>query len=126
MPPSKQHTRAKMSLKPKFHRVCNEDDLWQGEMTSHEVEGVEILLVHTYGGEIKALQGKCPHQQVSLIEGELDGDVLTCMAHRWCFNIATAKSINPDDAELALYPVKVEDGEIFVSIEGIEPKTSHA
>lgn len=115
-----------MSVMPKFHRVCSEDDLWAGEMASYEVAGVEILLVHTYAGEIKALQGKCPHQQVSLVEGELEGDVLTCRAHHWCFNVATAKSINPDDAELAIYPVKVEDGGIFVSIDGIEPKTSHA
>lgn len=115
-----------MSESQKFHRVCDEDDLWAGEMAAHEVEGVEILLVHTYGGEIKALQGKCPHQQVSLIRGELEGDVLTCMAHHWSFNVASAKSVNPDDAELAVYPVKVEDGGIYVSIEGIEPKFSHA
>lgn len=111
---------------PKFVRVCDEDDLWQGEMASHEVDGVEILLVHTYGGEIKALQGKCPHQQVSLIRGELEADVLTCMAHHWCFNVASAKSINPDDAELAVYPVKLLDGAIYVSVEGIEAKVSHA
>lgn len=111
---------------PGFTRLCSEDELWAGEMMSFEVKGVEILLVRTYADEIIALQGKCPHQQVSLIRGELDGDVLTCMAHHWCFNVVSAKSVNPDDAELARYPVKVVDGEIHVSIDGISPKFSHA
>jgi toluene monooxygenase system ferredoxin subunit len=115
-----------MSESPKFHRVCDEDDLWAGEMTSYEIDGVEILLVRTYGDEIKAWQGKCPHQLVSLVRGELEGDVLTCMAHNWSFNVASGKSVNPDDAELASYPVKVEDGVIYVSIDGIEPKFAHA
>jgi toluene monooxygenase system ferredoxin subunit len=111
---------------PEFTRVCNEDDLWAGEMASYEVKGVEILVVRTNDGEVKALQGVCPHQRVSLVRGELDGDVLTCMAHRWSFNVVSAKSVNPDDAELETYPVKIEDGGIYVSIDGITPKFSHA
>ena len=104
----------------------DENDIWAGEMASYEVKNVEILIVRTNDGEVKALQGKCPHQRVPLIRGELEGDGATCMAHRWSFNVVSAKSVNPDDAELATYPVKVEGGGIDVSIDGVTPEFSHA
>ncbi|TYK51389.1 Rieske 2Fe-2S domain-containing protein [Actinomadura decatromicini] len=109
-----------------FHEVCAEDDLWAGEMRLCSVAGVEVLLLRTDDGDICALQKNCPHQEHPLEKGEFDGTILTCGAHLWEFDAFSGRSVNPDDAELARYPVKVDGGAVLVSVEGIEPKHSHA
>ena len=47
-------------------------------MEVFEVDGTEILLIHAEGGEIIATQIHCPHQRIELVEGTLEGKVLTC------------------------------------------------
>ena len=109
-----------------FSKVCTLDDVWEGEMAAYTVNGHEIVLVCADGGEIKAFQGVCPHQDIALIEGNFDGKKLICRAHLWQFDAATGKGINPEDCALANYPVRVEGETIFVSTEGIEPLFAHS
>jgi len=106
-----------------FTRVCSLDDVWEGDMAAYEVDGQSIVLVYPIDGEVIAIQGFCPHQQFSLAEGDFDGHkVLTCSAHVWQFDVTTGQGINPQDCELARYPVKIEHDEIYVDVIGIEPK----
>ncbi|UZE50967.1 Rieske 2Fe-2S domain-containing protein [Rhodopseudomonas sp. P2A-2r] len=109
-----------------FQRVCTLDDLWQGEMMNYTVGGIDVLLVHTDAGQLVATQAMCPHQEVELVQGELSGCILTCRAHLWRFNVVEGKGINPDHAELAIYPIKVEDDVVYVDVEGVEPKFAHS
>jgi toluene monooxygenase system ferredoxin subunit len=106
----------------KFVRVSDLEELWAGEMMGVEVDGVKILLVHTEEGAIQAVQANCPHQAVPLEDGELRGRAIICAAHRWEMDVTTGKGINPHHAELALYPTKVVEGEIYVSVAGVEAK----
>jgi len=105
-----------------FVRVSDLDELWAGEMIGVEVEGKRILLVHTDDGVIQAIQAMCPHQAVPLEDGELCARTLVCAAHRWEIDVVTGNGINPGHAEIALYPTKVEGGQIYVSVAGIESK----
>lgn len=104
-----------------FERVCNFDDLWEGEMDMFEVAGHEVLVIHGDGGYIRAVQGICPHQEIPLAEGTLEGKVLTCRAHLWQFDVEVGASVNPEGCKLAIYPVEVRDEEIYVDVTGIEP-----
>lgn len=111
---------------PRFHQVCSIDDLWAGEMQEFTVGGTTIVLLRTDDGDVRAVQYICPHQDFPLIAGEFDGCRLTCGAHLWEFDVGTGRSINPDDAKLALYPVEERDGFVFVAVDGIDPFHSHA
>ena len=104
-----------------FVKVCTLDDLWEGDMEVFEVDGTEILLIHAEGGEIIATQIHCPHQQVELVDGTLEGKLLTCRMHLWQFDVSTCKGVNPSHAELARYPVRIEGDDIVVDPEGDEP-----
>ena len=105
-----------------FRSVCKVSDLWEGEMEAFEVDGEEVLVVWSDGGEPCAFQGMCPHQDIPLIEGQFDGKkVLTCRAHQWTFDASSGQGINPAHACLARYPVKVENGEVLVDVEGVKP-----
>lgn len=115
---------ASLLVEPEFHRVCALDDLWEGEMLEVEVMGQRVLLVHGDGGHVSAVQPLCPHQRVPLVEGELIRNVLTCRAHLWQVDVRTGCGLNPRHAHVALYPVKVEGGDVFVSVRGIVPRYS--
>jgi toluene monooxygenase system ferredoxin subunit len=115
-------TLASFVPEPVFHRICAIEDLWEGEMAEFDVNGTKVLLVHTAGGQLSALQARCPHQRVPLVEGELSGHVLTCRAHHWQIDARTGRGQNPHHAHVALYPVKLEDGQVFVSVMGVEPR----
>ena len=105
-----------------FQKVCTTEDVWEGEMQAYTVDGTEIVIVHAPGAEWRAIQSVCPHQEVELVEGELEGRVLTCRMHLWQFDVLTGRGVNPEHAELALYPLKVEGDDIYVDVTGIEPK----
>lgn len=105
-----------------YTKVCTLDDVWEGDMDSFEVEGVEVLIMVLDGGRVVATQAICPHQQVELVEGEFDGSkVLTCKQHLWKFDVTTGKGINPEHAAIAMYPVKVEGDDVLVDLRGAKP-----
>lgn len=106
----------------RYRRVCDLDSLWPGEMAVHDVDGTKVIVVHTETGVVRAVQYICPHQSFTLADGALEGEILTCSKHLWEFNVVTGSGVNPTGADLALYPVKVENGEIHVSVSGVEPK----
>ena len=108
-----------------FTKVCTVDDLWEGEMESFTVNGHDILLVSAEGGEIKAFQGICPHQDIPLVEGKFDGKKVICRAHLWQFDASSGKGINPSDCALAEYPVKLDGDDVYVETAGVEPLFAH-
>ena len=109
-----------------FKKICTLDDIWEGEMESFNVDGQEILLVCAEGGDIKAFQGMCPHQDIPLVEGKFDGKKVICRAHLWQFDACTGKGINPDDCALAEYPVKLDGDDVLIQTDGIEPLFAHS
>jgi toluene monooxygenase system ferredoxin subunit len=96
--------------------VCSVDQLWDGEMERFRVGSAFILLVRL-NGEFHAYQARCPHQGVALSDGELDGDLLTCRAHRWQFNAANGLGVNPRCAQLKRFPVHVVDRTVLIDVE---------
>ena len=56
-----------------------------------------------------------------LAEAEFDGTVLTCSSHSWTWDLNTGEPIHPKESALAEYPVKVEDGGVYIDTEGVSP-----
>ncbi len=72
-------------------------ELWEGDVLDVEVAGEHVLLVRLLGGEVRAYQGLCPHQEMLLADGDFDADsgVLVCMGHLWEFDLRAGAGINP-------------------------------
>ena len=64
-----------------------------------------------------ATDGICTHEAVHLEEGLVMDEEIECPMHQGIFNIKTGKAISPPACEdLKTYPVKAEDGKIYIKI----------
>jgi 3-phenylpropionate/trans-cinnamate dioxygenase ferredoxin component len=82
-----------------------------------EVDGVPICLARLASGEIFAISDVCSHEDVELSDGDLDGDDVECPAHGSRFNVRTGEvSGLPAEDPVDTYPVRVQDGQIFVEV----------
>jgi toluene monooxygenase system ferredoxin subunit len=97
-----------------FVELCAADDLWMGEMETFDLGSYEVLLINI-DGVFHAYDAACPHQSVPLIEGRLDGKVLTCRAHRWSFDACSGASINPSGKCLRRFALRIVSGKVWVA-----------
>ena len=98
-----------------FFDVCEVDDIWEGDMEVFKVEGRDVLIVHTEEGQIRAFDAICPHQEMSLEDGDFEDCVITCPVHQWQFNADSGLGVNPEGVALTKYASIVEDGIVKVS-----------
>jgi toluene monooxygenase system ferredoxin subunit len=98
-----------------WYEIMPADDLWIGEMLGVEVGGVKVLLVNVED-QVRAYQDRCPHRASRLSEGDLDGPKLTCATHLWEFDALSGRGINPETSELLRFPVRIENGLIYVAV----------
>jgi toluene monooxygenase system ferredoxin subunit len=98
-------------------KVADCDALWSGEMLGSFAGGCRVLLVN-HEGVLYAYHDRCPHLGVPLSKGRLHGDVLTCSAHEWQYDVRTGRGINPRCAALETLPIEVKDGAVWVRVKG--------
>jgi len=64
-----------------------------------------------------ATDGLCTHETVHLEDGLVIDDEIECPMHQGIFKIKTGKAISPPACvDLKTYPVKVDNGKIFINI----------
>ena len=98
-----------------FYDVCRLEDIWEGDMEFFEVGGKAVLIVHTEEGKIRAFDAICPHQEMSLEDGDFEDCVITCPVHQWQFDGDTGQGVNPEGVSLTRYEALVEDGMVKVA-----------
>jgi nitrite reductase (NADH) small subunit len=98
-----------------FVTVARVEDVPPGTV-AHVRAGEEEIALANVGNEFFATQGHCLHLEGPLGKGELEEAVLTCPWHGWQYDVRTGLNEFDHAIELRTYEVRVEDGEIQVSI----------
>lgn len=98
--------------------VTTIDELWEGDVVDVEANGEPVLLVHHLGGQIRAFQGICPHQELLLADGGWDEEsgILTCHGHNWTFDLHSGTGINPSGCRLYEYPTRRDGDAVLVGV----------
>jgi nitrite reductase/ring-hydroxylating ferredoxin subunit len=95
-------------------RVADADQINPGEGLRVEVNDVPVALWNV-DGEFYATVDTCTHEEASLTEGDLWGDVVECPLHGAQFDVRTGEVLSlPAFVPLETYPVKLEDGALYV------------
>jgi len=104
-----------------FTRVCKADTIDEGGMRLVIADTHLILQAWPDRDELRAFQGVCPHCSTPLEEAGFDGRVLSCPLHNWTWDASTGSPLHPQESPLAAYPVKIEDGVVYIDTEGVTP-----
>lgn len=97
-------------------RVCATNELLPGETTVVWAGDTPILMVN-YDGDYYALEDRCSHEDFELSAGEFDAEAATveCALHGSRFDVRDGRALCPPAySPVATFPVKVEDGALWV------------
>lgn len=98
-------------------RVCRLADVVPGELRAFAVAGVTWPVLVTYvDGALVAVPGVCPHEDVALVDGELDEGTLTCPGHAYRFDLRTGRCGHDATLELRRYPITLVGDEVWVDL----------
>ena len=106
--------------------VCRVEDVPDRSLREYEVEGGLTLVVANVDGRFYGFQALCPHQEVPLCDGILDGSTLTCHMHLWQWDVRTGSPLGPAERPLQLYELTQEAGVIYVAGEATAPGIGEA
>ena len=76
----------------------------------------DIAIFRNAADEVFALHDKCPHKGGPLSQGIVYGRRVACPLHNWNVQLDDGCAVAPDSGCAKSFPVKVEDGEVFLQI----------
>lgn len=99
-----------------FRRVARAGEIPPGEARAVEIDGKPVA-IYNVDGEFFATCDTCSHEEASLADGWLDGDIVTCSSHGAEFNVRTGAVLSlPATEPIATYPVRVDGNDILVAV----------
>lgn len=97
-----------------FVKVCNVDDIPEGERIWFEFED-ETLVIFNVDGKFYAIADVCTHDGGPLEDGDLDGYEVECPRHGARFDVRSGDAVRfPAVTPVPSYQTKVEGGELYV------------
>lgn len=98
-------------------RICRLDDIPALGARVLQIAGADpIALFRTDGDRVFALVDRCPHKGGPLSQGIVAGETVTCPLHSWNLSLESGDARAPDVGCVATYPVRVEDGVVWLSL----------
>ncbi|MES2259428.1 MAG: Rieske 2Fe-2S domain-containing protein [Pseudomonadota bacterium] len=85
--------------------------------------GTHCVVLFQVDGEYHAIDDRCPHQGASLAGGKLAGRSVQCPAHGLRFDLASGCMPQSPQVRVAVYPIHIERGRVFVCLPGEEEQT---
>ncbi len=84
-----------------------------GQAVLVTVDGEDVAIFQR-GEEIFAIGNQCPHQGGSLVDGFVEGDIVTCPLHGWEFDLRSGACMTIPGESVPRYMVTVDDGTVFL------------
>ena len=98
-------------------RVCRLADVVDDQLRAFPVTGVTWpVIVSRVAGQLYACQGVCPHEDVSLANGDLHGTVITCPGHSYELDLATGTCVHDSTLQLRRYQITIVGDEVWVDL----------
>lgn len=122
-------------MNAKKHDVCSSEELVTGELKPVKIGRTTIVLTRLPSGDVKAINGRCPHHGAKLefgcltgyahseerenIDMSREGEILRCPWHGFEFDLQTGDPVvTPLEANamrLRFFEVAEENGRVMVT-----------
>ncbi|MDX8410601.1 MAG: nitrite reductase small subunit NirD [Mariprofundaceae bacterium] len=96
--------------------VCKLDDIPRSAARTVNAGDSMIAVFRLTDDRVKAVENRCPHKGGTLAEGIISGDDILCPLHNWRISLDNGEVAEPDEGCVKTYPVKVEDGQVHLSL----------
>jgi 3-phenylpropionate/trans-cinnamate dioxygenase ferredoxin subunit len=97
--------------------ACGVGDIDEEDVIGFDHGGHIYAIYHSPDGEFFATDGLCTHEHFRLADGLVMDDIIECPKHNGRFNYKTGQPKGaPVCVNLAIYPVKVENGTVFINL----------
>ncbi len=104
-------------------KLAHIDDFATVRMRSYKLLARPVGIFKERDGSFRAMEVGCKHENTDLLNGHIDGDVVTCPWHKWRYNLRTGECLWGSTACLRPYALEVrEGGYIYVSLRPIDPE----
>jgi len=108
------HQIAAFAGKERWVAVCRLDRLVSQTMLCTQVTGIDLILIWNEGRAVACERG-CPHEQADLSLGHVSAGRLFCPRHAATFDLRDGRiSEGWPSRPLRIYPVRIEDGHVWV------------
>jgi len=97
-------------------RIAAVGEIPEGSAVHVETESGAVAVCNV-AGRLHAIDGICPHSGGPLGHGMLHGTMLVCPYHAWEFDCVTGVCDMDEEVKQATYPVKIENGTIWVDVD---------
>jgi naphthalene 1,2-dioxygenase system ferredoxin subunit len=92
------------------------DDTFEGEVVRVETDHLN-LAIYNVDGQIFCSDNICTHGNAQLSDGFLEGHEIECPFHQGRFDVRSGQvTCEPATKNMKIYPIKVEDGRVWVSL----------
>ena len=81
---------------------------------------MDIAVFRTATDQVFALKDSCPHKGGPLSQGIVHGASVTCPLHNWKIDLASGEALGADVGCTHRYPVKVENGVVYLAFNAEE------
>lgn len=76
----------------------------------------DIAVFRAAGDTVFALVDACPHKGGPLSQGIVHGHKVTCPLHGWNIELDSGQACSPDEGCARRYPVRIEEGEVWLDV----------
>ncbi len=96
--------------------ACSASDVASGEAIAVELEE-NYIAIYNVDGEFFATDDTCSHEEASLVDGFLEGDLIECPLHGSQFNVKTGEVLSPPAVlPIRTYPTMLEGDTVLVDL----------
>ncbi|MCB1447209.1 MAG: Rieske 2Fe-2S domain-containing protein [Rhizobiaceae bacterium] len=97
--------------------ACAEGDIDEEDVIRFDHGGRTFAIYRSPDDRYYATDGLCTHEKVHLADGLVMDDIIECPKHNGRFDYRTGEAKGaPVCIDLVTYPVKVEDGQVYIGI----------
>ena len=77
----------------------------------------DVAIFRAADDQVFALRDRCPHKGGPLSQGIVYGYRVTCPLHNWVLELDSGQAVVPDVGCATRYPLRLENGRIWLGLE---------
>jgi len=107
--------------------ICRVDDIpVLGARRVARPGRTDVAIFRNAEDKVFALLDRCPHKGGPLSQGIVFGESVACPLHNWTIGLADGCAKAPDQGCTQRFSVKVEDGQVHLDLEELNPSAAEA